>query len=208
MSIDLTGSSPPRAARAAGAGTIDLTNVVDLSTSSDAPVAVAVASDGVVDLTASTSAATRSARKRPLDAGPAAAAARPPKRAAPAARSDAAGDRAQELDAAGAPAAAGAAARRVRNRTSKHECGCCFDEVAASQLAQCSSGHLFCFECVGHYAKEELFGKGTVVLRCMSSSGSQGGDSRGRWSCLCMALYISFVLRCFSTAKIGRVAHK
>jgi hypothetical protein len=54
----------------------------------------------------------------------------------PAARSDAAGDRAlaaalqQELDAAGAPAAAGAVARRVRNRTSKHECGCCFDEVA------------------------------------------------------------------------------
>ena len=57
-----------------------------------------------------------SARKGPRDAGPAAAAARPPKRAVPAARSDAAGDRAlaaalpQELDAAGTARLGGRAA--------------------------------------------------------------------------------------------------
>ena len=47
------------------------------------------------------------------------------------------------------------------------ECGCCYGEYGPTEMAQCSTGHLFCKTCVGALVKEAVFGSGK--LDCMST---------------------------------------
>ena len=44
------------------------------------------------------------------------------------------------------------------------ECGCCFGEARWGAVAQCSEGeHLFCLDCLKHFAEEKLFGQNTTA---------------------------------------------
>ena len=54
------------------------------------------------------------------------------------------------------------------------ECNCCYDDVAFEEMAQCGEGHLFCVDCLGRYASEQLFGLQRTALQCMTT----GEDGR------------------------------
>jgi hypothetical protein len=51
------------------------------------------------------------------------------------------------------------------------ECGCCFTEYPFEQIVQCTEAHLFCKQCLQHYAEQTLFGDGRTTLKCMSAVG-------------------------------------
>ncbi|KAJ8291237.1 Mediator of RNA polymerase II transcription subunit 6 [Rhodotorula toruloides] len=48
------------------------------------------------------------------------------------------------------------------------ECGCCFDEVALENSAQCAEGHLFCKTCAVANASDRI-GRRQAVLPCMTA---------------------------------------
>eukprot|EP01039_Chlorochromonas_danica_P006965 gene6965-7706_t len=51
------------------------------------------------------------------------------------------------------------------------ECGCCFSEHPFERMVQCSEGHLFCKNCLKHYAEQTVFGNGRSHLQCMNTTG-------------------------------------
>jgi hypothetical protein len=58
------------------------------------------------------------------------------------------------------------------------ECECCFGESPFETMIQCELGeHFFCPECVERYVVEQLFGRNTSVIQCMSSDGCNAGFS-------------------------------
>ncbi|GAA6008064.1 E3 ubiquitin-protein ligase RNF216 [Rhodotorula paludigena] len=57
---------------------------------------------------------------------------------------------------------------RARKRGEAIECGCCFDEVAVENTAQCGEGHLFCKTCAVANASDRI-GRRQGVLPCMTA---------------------------------------
>ncbi|GJN94782.1 hypothetical protein Rhopal_007874-T1 [Rhodotorula paludigena] len=57
---------------------------------------------------------------------------------------------------------------RARERGEAIECGCCFDEVAVENTAQCGEGHLFCKTCAVANASDRI-GRRQGVLPCMTA---------------------------------------
>jgi hypothetical protein len=57
-------------------------------------------------------------------------------------------------------------------------CECCFGDSPFETMIQCEQGeHIFCPGCVQHYVEEQLFGKDTSIVLCMSSEGCGAGFS-------------------------------
>jgi hypothetical protein len=48
------------------------------------------------------------------------------------------------------------------------ECVCCFGDYPIEESCQCKDGHLFCCSCIRGYVQEEVFGKNSCDLRCLS----------------------------------------
>lgn len=71
------------------------------------------------------------------------------------------------------------------------ECGCCYTDRAFENMIQCTEGHLFCRDCLKHYAQERLFGCGVTGLKCMDTAGCTGKFVRTQ---LERALYVAISL--------------
>jgi hypothetical protein len=57
------------------------------------------------------------------------------------------------------------------------ECVCCFGDYPIEEICQCEDGHLFCCSCVRGYVQEEVFGKNSCELHCLSMDGCALGFS-------------------------------
>ena len=80
---------------------------------------------------------------------------------------------------------------RAEKESTAIECGCCYTDRAFENMIQCTEGHLFCRDCLKHYAQERLFGSGATGLKCMDTAGCTGKFVRTQ---LERALYVVYVL--------------
>jgi hypothetical protein len=63
-------------------------------------------------------------------------------------------------------------------------CECCYGDSPSETMIQCDQGkHFFCPGCVEHYVEEQLFGKGTSIVQCISSDGCDAGFSTVQMGC-------------------------
>ena len=56
-------------------------------------------------------------------------------------------------------------ARRLAETTSSTiECNCCYSDVSADEMVQCTTGHLFCCDCLRRMSETQIFGNGNFGL--------------------------------------------
>ena len=51
------------------------------------------------------------------------------------------------------------------------ECGCCFGDARADDLAQCTEGHVFCSDCFRRLAADAIGNDNYEAMRCVDQSG-------------------------------------